>query len=253
MIKYTAEQTERVRQSYLKCHSCSTAFMSSSRETNNEIFIRIHPLLCHSPFCQKCNDIKVQNLFPKLISFAKQRTLRFMHLTYQADLGYQEVLRRYASDWNKFVTYLRRRRYKFNYFKIVEFTKRDIVHFHILIDCSIPHSLIKSYWYKITGSSYIVYITRVLKHRTALHECLKYITKSHHGKQSPYVSFRVRRFSFSRFTYDFVRGKDLGDSSWSFDFTIFKSEEDLKKFRSSLQAFDEKLHPDKIPKKLVFL
>lgn len=250
---FSDSETRRIAVARERAASCSNFYISSTLVTPDIVTVRTHPVLCHSPFCKKCNDIKVQKLWPKIEDFSKRRQLRFITVTYSADVGPAEVLRRFSSDWNKFVTYLRRRKYKFNFFKIIEFTKRNILHFHVLIDCYIPQGLISNVWRDVTGTSYIVFITKVLSREDALRYTIKYITKSKQGHQAIYVAKNVRRFSFSRFTWDFQRSIDLTPDPYEFYFHVYNSLEELKADYIARQRNERRLHPERKPYKLVFL
>jgi len=226
-MNYTDYQQERINNSQLKAEYCSTSYLTSVNETSDLIQIKVHPLLCHSPYCETCNNIKRIKLYNKLKQFANNRQLRFLTLTYKYDNNCENILEKYSKDFNKFITYIRRLNYKFNYFKIIEFTKKQTIHFHLLIDSYIPQQLISNLWFQITSDSFIVFITRLMNNKQLINYCLKYISKSFNNNQDLFVVYKIRRYSFSRFTYDFNNNNDLKPTNFIFQQRIFKSKSEI--------------------------
>lgn len=222
-MEFTDSQQESINISKSRADNCSTSFISSILKSDELIKIKIHPLLCNSPYCDNCNNIKRIKLYNKLKLFSKNRQLRFLTLTYKFNDNYETILNKYSKDFNKFITYVRRLNYKFNYFKIIEFTKNKIIHFHLLIDSYIPQNLISNLWLQITSDSFIVFITRLLDNKQLINYCLKYITKSFNNNQDLFTAFKIRRFSFSRFTYDFNNNNNLIPGKWELLPKIFNS------------------------------
>ena len=226
-MEFTVEQQESIISSRFRANNCSTSFLSSYYETPELVQIKIHPLLCNSPYCETCNKIKKNKIYHKLVKFSKNRQLRFLTLTYKYDNNYKTILNKYSKDFNKFITYIRRLNYKFNYFKIIEFTKRKIIHFHLLIDSYIPQHLISNLWYSITSDSFIVHLTKLMNNKKAINYCLKYLTKSFNSNNDIYVAFKIRRYSFSRFSFDFKNCIELITNKFKIVLEIFQSKEAL--------------------------
>lgn len=239
MLPLTQEQQQRVLDSYKRSQSCGKAFLSSYniKDVNN-IKVKIHPLLCHSLFCERCNKIKRKSLYLTLLQFASKRHLRVMNLNYLNDSTQTplDIIKRASKDWNLFVLKLRRKKYKFNYFKVIEFTKRKGLHFHVLIDSYIPVNIISSTWHETTKNSYIVWVNDAnWTNQKSINYVLKYVTKSFHDSQELFVAFRLRRYSFSRSSFDFIKAQSTTtkkkESDFIFDYRkIFTSVKDLVQY-----------------------
>jgi len=215
-IKLNSQQQEKVLRQYEKSKSCSDYYLASVNDKDKaNIKVKIHPVLCHSNFCQRCLKIKRNKLYRSLIKFAKARQLRMMTLTYLNDIYHTpaNILEHYSRDWNLFVLKLRRLGYKFNYFKVVEFTKRQGLHYHVVLDCYIPQTLIAKTWHDVTTNSYEVWISYPMEKKKAINYALKYIIKSFNGNQELFSGYNVRRYSFSKFTYIFKSDTDLNSTS----------------------------------------
>lgn len=136
--------------------------------------------------------------------YTKGKSIRFLTLTYSTKLySVEEVIERQKKDFNKFINHLRKNYDKnFTYLKIIEFTKKNYIHFHILLDIFIPIQLIQSIWKKLTGS-YIAFITKVNSHRHAINYVMKYLSKTfHHEANKLYFIYKLRRFSFSKNAFE---------------------------------------------------
>lgn len=233
-MKFSQSEQQKIDSQKYKSKYCRTSFLASEDISNPyHIRVKIHPILCKSLFCEYCQRIRYNDLRINLRRFVADREIRMMTLTYLNDETNtpRDIIKNYASDWNKFILYLKRMKYAFNYFKVIEFTQREAVHYHVLIDIKIPKGKIKSAWHKATKNSYICDITPPRKHQDAIDYALKYVTKSFNGNQEMFIAFRIRRYSFSRFTYDFQNNIDIKPPS-NFKIDIhrsFNSVEDLKK------------------------
>jgi len=236
-MEFNSQQQQAILISKERALNCSTSFLSSYYETPDLVQIKIHPLLCNSPYCETCNNIKRIKLYNKLLQFSKNRQLRFLTLTYKYDDNYKNILDKYSKDFNKFITYIRRLNYKFNYFKIIEFTKNKIIHFHLLIDSYVPQQLLSNLWFQITSDSFIVFITRLLNNKQLINYCLKYITKSFNNNQDLFTAFKIRRFSFSRFTFDFNKCIELVVNKFKMVIEIYQSKESLINNWKSIYKF----------------
>ena len=236
-MEFTTQQQESIIIAKERANNCSTSFLSSYSETADIVQIKIHPLLCNSPYCENCNNIKRIKLYNKLLKFSKNRQLRFLTLTYKYDNNYKTILNKYSKDFNKFITYIRRLNYKFNYFKIIEFTKNKIIHFHLLIDSYIPQNLISELWHSITSDSFIVFITRLLNNKQLINYCLKYISKSFNHNQDIFTAFKIRRYSFSRFSFNFKNCVELISNKFKFVYQIYSSKTDLINSWKSVYQF----------------
>lgn len=244
MIKLSIEQREKIFLQQDKASQCSKYFVTSYLEESNTVTVNVHPLLCHSYYCKKCNSIRRAKIYDSLCKWAKGRRLRFLTLTYAHDETAEAIVNRCSKDWNKFLLYLKRDGYEFNYFKVIEFTKADYVHFHFLVDVYVPQATLTRIWRDVTGHSYITYAedtfgTGRMKRKginttqDAINYLLKYITKSFQGTQDYFVAFRIRRYSFSKYKYNFVSDVDPDRNKYRFLRRIFV---DLKSIKLHYRA-----------------
>lgn len=235
MLSLNKQQQSRVLNLYEKSRHCSTCYRASIDISDiRHVKVKIHALRCRSPFCVRCLKIMRASLYHSLMKFAKSRQLRVMNLNYLNDSTQtpEMILKRYSRDWNCFVLKLRRLGYRFNYFKTIEFTQKDGLHYHVLIDSYVPQHVISTTWLAITGNSYVVWISKTWGKSVAINYVLKYVTKSFNKEQELFAAFRIRRFSFSKYTYDFVKEKSLIESTnFKFDFDrIFFGIDELKNY-----------------------
>lgn len=79
--------------------------------------------------------------------------ISFVTLTYDTKLySAVDVLGRCKHDLQKWFKLIRHRRGDINYFWIVELTKKNYVHFHLIIKEYIPSKIINACWQQVTGS-----------------------------------------------------------------------------------------------------
>lgn len=98
--------------------------------------------------------------------------IAFITLTYDTKLyTASQVVHRCKSDIQKFFKLIRNRIGKINYFWIVELTKQNYVHFHIIAKEYIPAKMINACWRATTGSI-ITHVKGISRTQAG-----KYITK----------------------------------------------------------------------------
>lgn len=238
-MRLTSEQLHKIEFQKQKAEICGQFYVSSYLEDSNTVYVRSHPLRCHSHFCEKCNQIRRASLYYSLMKWAKGRRLRFLTLTYSHDESPEAIIDRCARDWNKFMLYIRREGYTFNYFKVIEFTQKDYVHFHFLVDVFVPQYTLTRIWRDVTGHSYITWAEDEFGHgrmkkkglmtnQDAINYLLKYVTKSFAGSQDYFAAFGIRRYSFSRYSYDFQKDRESFSSDYTFNTQIFNSIDEMK-------------------------
>lgn len=233
-MRLSPEQLYKIEFQKQKAEICGQFYVSSYLEDSNTVYVRSHPLRCHSHFCEKCNQIRRASLYSSLMKWAKGRRLRFLTLTYCHDETPEAIVQRCAADWNKFLLYLRRDGYKFNYFKVIEFTQKDYVHFHFLVDVYVPQATLTRIWRDVTGHSYITWAEDEMKNRDAINYLLKYVTKSFAGSQDYFAAFGIRRYSFSRYSYDFQKDRESFSSDYTFNTRIFNSVDEMRGYYKAL-------------------
>lgn len=256
-MKLSTEQRSRILHQKQKAEVCAEFYVSSYLEDSNTVYVKAHPLLCHSHYCDRCNKIRRASLYYSLVKWAKKRRLRFLTLTYSHDESPEAIIKRCSKDWNKFLLYLRRDGYTFNYFKVIEFTQADYVHFHFLVDVYVPQATLTRIWRDVTGHSYITWAEDEfgtgrmkkkgqLTNKDAINYLLKYVTKSFAGSQDYFAAFKLRRYSFSRYSYDFQKDRESFSSDYTFSTRIFSSVAEMKSHYRALYVtkFVKGFHED---------
>lgn len=154
---------------------------------------------CHSYFCEHCANKKKGLLLKKLKTIKPGQILRFLTLTLSTkQYTPEESLIKISSFVNLWVKFMRYRGFNFQYFKIIEFTKNQQAHVHILVNCFLPLTVALNVWKQITGS-YVGWIKLIKNKNVAISYILKYITKSVNTTFNHlFYLFMKRRYSYSR-------------------------------------------------------
>lgn len=154
---------------------------------------------CHSYFCPHCAKKKKGLLLKKIKTIKPGQTLRFLTLTLSTkQYSSEESLFKISEFVNLWVKYMRYRGFSFQYFKIIEFTKNQQAHVHILVNCFLPLTVALNVWHFITGS-YIGWIKLIKNKSIAISYILKYMTKAV-GTDSNHLFYLLakRRYSYSQ-------------------------------------------------------
>jgi len=216
--------TEQLQHHLRRCNSCKNTISFCFRQPaiNNLEVIKTF-FHCNSYFCETCALRKKRKLQKRLKRLKINGRLRFLTLTLSTvDFTPEQALNNISSFFNDFCHRLRDRGYKFQFFKIIELSKKDQAHLHVLINCFIPRITVLMLWKSITGS-YIVDIRAVNSHEKAVEYLTKYMTKSI-SAISNYLFFIMRKRRFS--------------CSQNFFSEILK---ELKFSKSFIHFFDEKI------------
>lgn len=223
-----------------RCDFCGSTFSYSSKISNhNEISVIRYPINCKTYFCPSCALKKKYSLQNKLKSICYNNNMRFLTLTLSTSLYTPEQsLCNISKFFNLFCKELRRRKYKFQFFKIIEFTKKDIAHIHALISCYIPYDVIQSVWMNITHCN-VVFIKKILNKDMLNRYLLKYLSKSI-SSFSNYLFYLLskRRYSFSQFLFDKVETLQ----EYIFSNKFFNSKDEIMVYVKNLyldKFFDE--------------
>lgn len=121
---------------------------------------------------QKKNYYKALRAKLRINKNNSEKQIAFITLTYSTKLYTpEEVIKRCKHDLQKWLKLIRVRVGKINYFWITELTKKNYVHFHIIMKEYIPAKIIKSCWHATTGS-YIIHVKGVSRTVAS-----RYITK----------------------------------------------------------------------------
>ncbi len=189
-----------------RCDFCRSTFSYSSKISNhNEISIIRFPICCKTYFCEYCSVSKKIKLRKKLNQITFNNRMRFLTLTLSTnDFSPEEALTKISYFFNRLCKELRRRGFKFQFFKIIELTKRHQAHIHALISCYIDVNIIRSIWKSLTGS-YQVFIKAMLDKPMMIQYLIKYLTKSVNNYAN-YLFYLLskRRYSFSQFLFQKV-------------------------------------------------
>ena len=190
-----------------KTCTCGNNFIFTTREIKsdlfgNEKFNQYIPLAikCKSYFCPQCAKAKKVKFIKRIEKTIEKETWRFLTLT-TVNTGNNtiDVLKEINNSWNKFATLLRRKFVNLKYIKVLEVGKNGMVHYHILINCYIPHQLIQKFWYKYTGA-FKVQIEKPSNHNKIIGYLAKYFAKQTDDSTQNELFYLTnkRRFSFSK-------------------------------------------------------
>jgi len=103
--------------------------------------------------------------------------ISFITLTYDAKLySPAQVIGRCKRDIQLWLKMIRNRIGRINYMWIVELTKKNYVHFHLIVKQYIPAKIINSCWHAVTGS--IITHVKGVTRETAGRYITKYISES---------------------------------------------------------------------------
>lgn len=206
MIEKAKRSYEQYERHLNRVKSCSTTFELGYVQKSYTEF-HVHPCAysCNSYFCEHCAQKKRKMLLRKLRAIKNANNLRFLTLTLSAsDYDPTTSISKISEFFNTLCKLLRYRKYKFQYFKIIEMTKNNISHLHILIDTYIPAPLISSLWKQITGS-YIIKILQVKDKKQVFTYISKYITKTLTSYSNLlFYFYNKRRYSYSKFFFDVI-------------------------------------------------
>ena len=197
MVKRSNQKLSRHLQRVQQCKSCHKIFISSTDK--NVTSVCNVSLKCGSYFCPECSKHKRYKLISRLSKSVKDKKLRFLTLTFDTKQYSPEQTYELGSHYfNLFIKYLKYYNFKFQYFKVLEFTKQHYAHYHVILDCFIPIHLIKRLWQKITGS-FIVFIKPVRSAKKLISYLLYYLTKvSSFDLNKIFYQYSLRRYSYSR-------------------------------------------------------
>lgn len=158
------------------CGKKYTSFLDITNEQDIKLIIANH--LCKSKYCKTCSRIYLDNLKSRLYQGTKHKQLYLITLTlwtkiYSKKTAYDTI----NYNFNKFIQNLRRRGYKFEYFKVLELTKIGYPHLHIIVDTDIPTIIVKKVWKQYT-TSWQVKNTKSISNYNAIFYLSKYMTKN---------------------------------------------------------------------------
>lgn len=180
-----------------KC-SCSSEYGYKIKNQNN-VEIKLLPYRCHSYFCEHCAKIKRIRLRKKIESVFKKGRWRFLTLTLDRKLySNEEGLIRMNYMFNLFWKRFKDNKMRFSYFKIHEFTKKGMIHYHILINRYLDKELVQKYWKDISGST--IEKIKDIPSKAILGLYLsKYLSKTLNELHNEYFYlFQKRRYSYSQ-------------------------------------------------------
>jgi hypothetical protein len=191
---------QQLQKHLIRCNSCKNTISFCYRQpTINKIEVIKTFFHCNSYFCETCANRKRRLLEKKFKNLKFNGRLRFLTLTLSTNqYTPEQALERISGFCNDFCHRLRDRKYKFQFFKIIELTKNNQAHLHILINCFIPKDIVTKIWKDITGS-YITDIRAIPNKQKAVDYLLKYMTKAINSTAN-YLFFllRKRRYSYSQ-------------------------------------------------------
>lgn len=157
------------------------------------------PLHCRSYLCEKCSTVKRAKFIQRIKTNLAGETWRFMTLT-TINTGGNTVynLQTINQNWNKLITFLRRKYTGIKYVKVLEVGRGGMVHLHVLINRFIPQQLIRNYWRKYTGA-FIIEISKAQDYLKSVYYMASYMKKQFNNTEVNELFFKCskRRYSFS--------------------------------------------------------
>jgi len=183
-----------------RCENCKkTASFCYRNKSYNQIEVLKSFFFCGSYFCPVCANKKKGKLFKKFQHLKFSQHCRFLTLTLSTkDYSNEQALEKISYFFNLFVKLLRYRGYKFQYFKMLEFTKNNQVHIHALVSAYLDIRVVSLVWKSITGS-YICDIRRPSNLKHTINYVLKYISKSlNYDTNKLFFLLHKRRYSYSQ-------------------------------------------------------
>lgn len=140
--------------------------------------LEICALECKMFSCQRCGPKKQAWLKRQVERLVLEEGLdRFVTLTLKTTgLDQLQSFELIQQAWNRLTARIRRKYGGLEYVWIVETTERGYAHLHVLIDRYIPQRWLSGAWLAVTGTSKVVWITKVRGKQGARYVC-KYVTK----------------------------------------------------------------------------
>lgn len=153
----------------------------------------VKKLNCKAYCCDYCGKYKVMKFRKALSNYVKHwdfiRLFTFtQHTPSSLNVEYQQ--KNISKVWALFVKEIRRcpqlsnRQKSFQYVKIVEFTKRHYVHFHVVIDTFLPILILRRLWneslfkvFGVTGGRGGINVTVSQNHKSCVSYLTKYLSK----------------------------------------------------------------------------
>lgn len=207
-IKVSKKRTDKELENHLeKTKLCKRKFLfvqdlsiKNSRGLFSQKKYKFFCVSCKSYFCPHCVAHKKQEIKHRIKPALAGDTWRFITLTTsKKNFTTDEALKHISIDFNNFMTSIRKKFPGIKYFKVLEISKSESIHLHLLINLYIPKAIIKRLWI-MAHASFIVDIRKVSDNTHALNYILKYFTKETENFQvnKYFYSYRKRHFSLSQ-------------------------------------------------------
>lgn len=196
----TKRSMEDLSRHLARCNSCKeTISFAYNQKSTNEFDIKKIYFQCHSYFCEDCARKKRGALLRKMKNLKAGKVLRFLTLTLSTkNHTPEQSIEKISNYVNTFVKLMRYRGFEFQYFKIIEFTKNNIAHVHMLVNCYMPHQCVRLVWQSITGA-HKIWIERIKSSKMAINYIFKYMTKAVNSTANyMFYLYKKRRYSYSQ-------------------------------------------------------
>jgi hypothetical protein len=192
--------TEHLQRHLTRCNNCKNTISFCYKQTGiNSVDVIKTFFHCNSYFCETCAHRKMRKLMKKWKHLKFNGRLRFLTLTLSTEkyTPEQSVLQ-ISALFNDFVHRMRDRGFRFQYFKIVELTKKHEAHLHVLVNCYMDKDIVKDVWERVTDC-YVKCIEEVKNKEKAVEYLVKYMTKAVNSSAN-YLFFLLcrRRYSYSQ-------------------------------------------------------
>lgn len=130
-----------------------------------------------TPFIPEGRKKYFKKLYFKVRQLNTNKKFSFATLTYSSSkFSQQEIAVRVKHDLDLFFKRLNYRKSKPQYFYILELTKQNIIHIHLIFDRYVDKKKIFMSWFKVTGCTSIN--IKSLSYQNAIQYCIKYLSKS---------------------------------------------------------------------------
>jgi len=191
------------------CKYCKSHFLLLTKSANTDLYGDLHQkfvipfqISCKSWFCPQCSKTFSSKIYVRAKEHFSAENCRLMTLTTdKTKYTTEEAILNINKNFNSFITTIKKLYKNLKFFKVLEISKGDSVHLHVLINQYIPAALISKIWLRF-HNSYIVKLQKCTSTAKAISYLLKYLSKSFTSFETNkiYFIFRRRRYSFSRAT-----------------------------------------------------
>ena len=132
-----------------QCPNCAGLFLL------NKVERKIHALSCKAYRCPVCGPVKAYSLTNALeVCLSEYNHIRLFTFTFRTSIfkNAADCAANAGEIWRRFINNIRRNfslsvhQRKFDYVKVLEFTKRGYIHFHCFVSEFLPWAIVQGIW-----------------------------------------------------------------------------------------------------------